>query len=191
MLNTVMYQIICGDISYNSCARTDFYTFPNVYLKESVIHDNVQILAHSVIEGGTIHSGCMIGPFARIRPGTTLAENVKIGNFVETKNVTVDVGSKINHLSYVGDASVGSEVNIGAGVITCNFDGEKKHKTVIGDRVSVGADTQFIAPVNIGEGVKIGAGTTVVRDIPANYLVHNRVQHRTVPNWSVADEEAE
>jgi bifunctional UDP-N-acetylglucosamine pyrophosphorylase/glucosamine-1-phosphate N-acetyltransferase len=123
-----------------------------------------------------------------VRPGSVLAEKVKIGNFVEVKNTTIGRNSKINHLSYIGDASIGQEVNIGAGTITCNYDGKRKHKTIIHDRVLIGSDTQLIAPVTIGEDVTIGAGTTVVRDIPPKHLVHNRVEYRSVPDWSMDKE---
>jgi bifunctional UDP-N-acetylglucosamine pyrophosphorylase/glucosamine-1-phosphate N-acetyltransferase len=151
---------------------------PNVYIKDAVIQDGTQILANTVIEGATIGAGCSIGPLARIRPGTVLANGVQIGNFVEIKNTSVNAYSKVNHLSYVGDASIGQKVNIGAGTITCNFDGKKKHKTVIQDHVLVGAGTQLIAPVTVGENVTIGAGTTVTRDVPAHHLIHNHITHR-------------
>jgi len=163
---------------------------PNVYIKDSVIHSGAQILANSVIVGAKIGEDCTIGPFARIRPGTELKENVRIGNFVEVKNSTIDLNSKINHLSYVGDSTIGEDVNIGAGVITCNFDGKDKHQTIIGDRVFVGSDTQLIAPVTIGNDVTIGAGTTVVHDIPSNHLLHNRVEYRTVSDWKKTERES-
>jgi len=164
---------------------------PNVYIKDAVLADGVEVLANSVIEGATLAERSKVGPFARIRPGTCLAAAARIGNFVEIKNTTVGKGTKINHLSYIGDASIGEAVNIGAGTITCNFDGKKKHKTIIANRVMVGSDTQFIAPVTVGEDVTIGAGTTVVRDIPPGYLVHNRVEHREIANWTRIDEEVE
>lgn len=153
---------------------------PNVYIKGSVIKEGAQILANSVIEGAIVGAGCTVGPFARIRPGTVLAAGAKVGNFVEIKDSHVGACSKVNHLSYVGNATIGEGVNIGAGTITCNFDGKNKHKTIIGDRVSVGSNTQLIAPITIGEGVTIGAGTTLTRDIPAHHLVHNRIQHKMV-----------
>lgn len=162
---------------------------PNVYIKNAIIEDNVEILASSIIENAIIGAECNIGPFARIRPETVLAEKVKIGNFVEVKNVRIGKNSKVNHLSYIGDATIGQEVNIGAGTITCNFDGRKKHKTVIEDRVFIGSDTQLIAPVTIGEGVTIGAGTTVTRDVPSYYLLHNRIEQRSVSNWKKLEEE--
>lgn len=157
---------------------------PNVFIKNAEIHDGVQILANSVIEGAVIAAGCSVGPFARIRPGTELGVNARIGNFVEVKNSRVGGKSKINHLSYIGDTLMGEEVNVGAGTITCNYDGKYKHQTIIGNHVSIGSDTQLIAPVRVGDGATIGAGTTVVRDILPKELVHNRVTHRSVINWS-------
>lgn len=162
---------------------------PNVILKNSIIESGTEILANSIIEDATIGSACRIGPFARIRPGTVLAESVHVGNFVEIKKSIIGKKSKINHLSYVGDATVGQEVNIGAGTITCNYDGKKKHKTIIEDHVFVGSDTQLIAPVTVGAGATIGAGTTVSRDVPARALVHNRIERTVIANWKVTDEE--
>lgn len=156
---------------------------PNVVIKNSIIHEDVQILANSHIDGAIIGAGSTVGPFARIRPGTELAPNVKIGNFVEIKQANVGPGTKINHLSYIGDAKLGRDVNIGAGTITCNYDGKNKHQTIIGDEVFIGSDTQLVAPINIGDGVLIGAGTTVIKDIPPHQLVHNRVLYRNVENW--------
>lgn len=156
---------------------------PNVFIKNSIIEDDVHILANSYIEGAVIGKGSSIGPFARIRPGTELAADVKIGNFVETKEAKVGANSKINHLSYIGDAVLGRDVNVGAGTITCNYDGVSKHKTIIEDKVFIGSDTQLIAPVTVGKGAVIGAGTTVTKDIPENQLVHNRIEYRSVDNW--------
>ncbi len=160
---------------------------PNVLIKDTIIEDGAEILANSVIEGATIGKGCQIGPFARIRPGTQLAEQAKIGNFVEVKNAIMGVKTKVNHLSYIGDATVGNHTNIGAGTITCNFDGKKKHKTIIGNDVFIGSDTQLIAPLTIGDGVTVGAGTTVRKNVSPNYLVHNRVEQRSVENWNKKD----
>lgn len=156
---------------------------PNVFIKNSIIEDEVHILANSHIEGAVIGKGSSIGPFARIRPGTELAADVKIGNFVETKEAKVGANSKINHLSYIGDAVLGRDVNIGAGTITCNYDGVEKHRTIIEDEVFIGSDTQLIAPVTVGKGAVIGAGTTITKNIPATQLVHNRIEHRKVDNW--------
>ena len=156
---------------------------PNVLIKDSVIKEGVQILANSVIEDAVIGAGSRIGPFARIRPQTELAEHVHIGNFVEVKKSKVATGSKINHLSYVGDSLVGSGVNIGAGTITCNYDGANKHQTVIGDNAFIGSDTQLVAPVTVGAGATIGAGSTITRDTPPDKLTLSRAKQVSVDNW--------
>ena len=156
---------------------------PNNWIRNAVIGDDVQILPNCVIEDAVIASGCRIGPFARIRPETRLAEGAHIGNFVEIKKSTVGAHSKINHLSYVGDSTVGRDVNIGAGTITCNYDGANKHQTVIGDGVFIGSDTQLVAPVQIGAGATIGAGSTITKDVPANMLALSRTNQSTVPGW--------
>jgi bifunctional UDP-N-acetylglucosamine pyrophosphorylase/glucosamine-1-phosphate N-acetyltransferase len=155
----------------------------NCWIKDADIADGAVILPNCVIENAVIGKRCRIGPFARIRPHTRLAEDVHVGNFVEVKNAEVAAGSKMNHLSYIGDAEIGKDCNIGAGTITCNFDGANKHKTVIGDDVHIGSDTQLIAPVKIGDGVTIGAGTTVTKDIDSNRLVHNKIERREVKGW--------
>ncbi len=129
-------------------------------------------------------AGAIVGPYARLRPGTELAEQVHIGNFVELKNARVGFNSKINHLSYVGDAEVGRKVNIGAGTITCNYDGANKHRTVIEDEVFIGSDTQLVAPVTVGRGATLGAGTTLTRDAPAGQLTLSRAKQLTVPGWA-------
>jgi len=156
---------------------------PNCWIKDADIADGVVILPNCVIENAVIGKDSRIGPFARIRPGTRLARDVHVGNFVEVKNSEVANGSKMNHLSYIGDAEIGKDCNIGAGTITCNYDGANKHKTIIGNDVHIGSDTQLIAPVKIGNGVTIGAGTTVTRDIESNRLVHNKIEHREVKGW--------
>jgi bifunctional UDP-N-acetylglucosamine pyrophosphorylase/glucosamine-1-phosphate N-acetyltransferase len=155
----------------------------NCVIKDADISDGVEILPNCVIENAVIGKNCRIGPFSRIRPQTRLAEDVHIGNFVEVKNSQVGADSKINHLSYVGDSELGKHVNVGAGTITCNFDGAYKHKTIIDDDVHIGSDTQLIAPVRIGKGVTIGAGTTITRDVEADQLIHNRFEQRTVKGW--------
>ena len=137
----------------------------------------------SHLEGVRTKETVQIGPHARLRPGTRLAEKVRVGNFVEIKNAQVGTGSKINHLAYVGDATVGQEVNIGAGVITCNYDGANKHRTVIGDHAFIGSDTQLVAPVEVGEGATIGAGSTITRDAPAGELTLSRARQMTVKGW--------
>ena len=156
---------------------------PNVVIRDTDIADDVTIQANCVIEEATIGSGCRIGPFARIRPETRLASNARIGNFVEIKKSEVGEGSKINHLSYIGDSSVGRNVNIGAGTITCNYDGANKHRTVIGDNVFIGSDTQLIAPVAVGDGATIGAGSTITQDAPADELTLSRAPQETRSGW--------
>jgi len=156
---------------------------PNVILRNVSIADDVTIHANSVLEDARVGSGSRIGPFARIRPETELSDNTHIGNFVEIKKTTVGQGSKINHLSYVGDSEIGSGVNIGAGTITCNYDGANKFKTVIGDNVFVGSDSQLVAPVTIGDGATIGAGSTITRDTPDNKLTLSRSKQISIDNW--------
>lgn len=156
---------------------------PNVLLTDVEIGDDVEILANCVIEDAVIGAGCRIGPFARVRPQTRLADNVHVGNFVEIKKSTVAPDSKINHLSYIGDSTVGSRVNIGAGTITCNYDGANKYQTIIGDDVFVGSDSQLVAPVRIGDGATIGAGSTITRDAPAGELTLSRPPQQTHPGW--------
>lgn len=155
----------------------------NCILRDVEIGNNVEIKAHSVIEGAEIADRCIIGPFARIRPDTCLAEGVHVGNFVEVKKSSVGVGSKVNHLSYIGDATIGKAVNVGAGTITCNYDGVDKHHTIIGDNVFIGSDTQLVAPVTIGSGATIGAGSTIVRDAPSDMLTLSRAVQKTVDGW--------
>ncbi len=155
----------------------------NTLIYNSIIGDNVEILANSVIENAVIGTGSKVGPFARLRPGTVLEDNVHIGNFVEIKNSSVAVSSKINHLSYIGDATVGSGVNIGAGTITCNYDGANKFRTVIEDGAFIGSDTQLVAPVTIGKNATIGAGSTITKDSPENQLTLSRVKQTSIHGW--------
>jgi bifunctional UDP-N-acetylglucosamine pyrophosphorylase/glucosamine-1-phosphate N-acetyltransferase len=156
---------------------------PNVMLRNVTVADDVTILANCVIEDAEIGSGARIGPFARVRPETRLAANTHIGNFVEIKKSDVGSGSKINHLSYIGDTSIGRDVNIGAGTITCNYDGANKHRTIIGDNVFIGSDTQLVAPVEVGDGATVGAGSTITRDVPANELTFSRAAQKTHKGW--------
>lgn len=155
----------------------------NTVIRNATIGDHVEIFENCVIEDAVIGQHSRIGPFARIRPGSHLAEHVHIGNFVEIKKTAVGQGSKINHLSYVGDATVGRNVNIGAGTITCNYDGANKFQTVIGDNVFVGSDSQLIAPVIIGDGATIGAGSTITRNAPPGELTLSRVPQQTKTGW--------
>jgi bifunctional UDP-N-acetylglucosamine pyrophosphorylase/glucosamine-1-phosphate N-acetyltransferase len=156
---------------------------PNVVMRDTTVGDDVIIFANCVIEDAVIGDRARIGPFARIRPETVLAADSHIGNFVEIKKSQVGEGSKINHLSYIGDTSVGHNVNIGAGTITCNYDGAYKHRTVIGDDVFIGSDTQLVAPVEVGDGATIGAGSTITRDAPAGELTLSRVPQQTRSGW--------
>ena len=156
---------------------------PNVVIRDTTVGDHVTILANCVIEDAVIGNDARIGPFARIRPETRLADNTHVGNFVEIKKSDVGEGSKINHLSYIGDSTVGSRVNIGAGTITCNYDGANKHRTVIGDDVFIGSDTQLIAPVEVMDGATIGAGSTITRDAPAGELTLSRAPQKTHEGW--------
>jgi len=155
----------------------------NCYLRDITVAAGTRINSHSVLEQADIGSDCRIGPFARIRPETRLADGVHVGNFVEVKKSQVAKGSKINHLSYIGDSVVGSGVNIGAGVITCNYDGANKYRTVIGDNAFIGSDSQLVAPVEIGAGATIGAGSTITHDTPAGELTLSRIRQKTVSGW--------
>ena len=156
---------------------------PNCVISASQIGDGSCIHANSVIESSSIHERVNIGPFARLRPGTVLGAEVRIGNFVETKNAQLESGAKVNHLSYVGDATVGSNTNIGAGVITCNYDGANKHKTTIGKDVFVGSNSQLVAPVEVGDGATIGAGSTITNDVGKNKLAVTRAKQRQIDGW--------
>jgi len=155
----------------------------NCLIQNAVIGDDVEILSHCVIEDAEIGAASRIGPFARIRPETRLADHVHVGNFVEIKKTSVATGSKINHLSYIGDTRMGSKVNVGAGTITCNYDGAHKHLTEIGDDVFIGSDTQLVAPVKVGDGATIGAGSTITREVPPGELVLSRSPQQIRPGW--------
>ncbi len=155
----------------------------NSVIIDSTIAAGTIIHPNSHIENACIGANCEIGPFARIRAHTVLADQVKIGNFVETKKTSIGQASKINHLSYVGDAQVGTNTNIGAGTICCNYDGANKHQTIIGDNVFIGSDTQLVAPVSIQDGATIGAGSTITQDAPANKLTLSRSKQSTVDHW--------
>ncbi|MGR6860230.1 bifunctional UDP-N-acetylglucosamine diphosphorylase/glucosamine-1-phosphate N-acetyltransferase GlmU [Aliivibrio salmonicida] len=152
-------------------------------LKDCEIDDNTVIRPYSVIEGATVGEDCTVGPFTRLRPGAELCNDAHVGNFVEVKNVRLGEGSKANHLTYLGDAEIGKRVNIGAGVITCNYDGANKFKTVIGDDVFVGSDSQLIAPITIANGATVGAGSTVTKDVNENELYISRAKERRIANW--------
>jgi len=169
-----------GEVYLGDNARVGAYSV----LRDSRIAAGVRIEAYSHIEQAEIGADCRIGPYARLRPGTVLHDGVHIGNFVEVKNSEIAARSKANHLSYIGDASVGSRVNVGAGTITCNYDGANKHRTVIEDDVFIGSDTQLVAPVTVGRGATIGAGSTITRDAPEGALTLSRPKQLTVPGWT-------
>lgn len=156
---------------------------PNCTLRNVTLGKNSLIKANSVLEDCLIGDDCEVGPFARIRPGTVLADHCKVGNFVETKNAVFDVGSKASHLSYLGDVTIGKAVNIGAGTITCNYDGANKHQTVIEDGAFIGSDTQLVAPVTIGKNATIGAGSTIRKSVPAEELTLTESRQKTVYGW--------
>lgn len=180
----------------------DSTIYPNVHLKgsttiakgstieegvkitDSTIGANTTIKSHSVIEDSRMGKDTSIGPFARLRPGTIIKDNARIGNFVEVKNSTIGRGTKAGHLSYIGDTTIGQDVNIGAGVLTCNYDGKYKYRTVIKDNAFIGSDTQLIAPVTIGKGAYIGSGSTITKDVAPNSLALSRAKETAIPNWT-------
>ncbi|MBT0962734.1 bifunctional UDP-N-acetylglucosamine diphosphorylase/glucosamine-1-phosphate N-acetyltransferase GlmU [Denitromonas iodatirespirans] len=152
-------------------------------IRNARIGAGTRILPFSHIEDTTMGAACVIGPYARTRPGTELGEDVHLGNFVEVKNSRIADHSKANHLAYVGDADVGQRVNVGAGTITCNYDGANKYRTTIEDDVFIGSDTQLVAPVRVGRGATLGAGTTLTKDAPAEQLTVSRARQMTIPGW--------
>jgi bifunctional UDP-N-acetylglucosamine pyrophosphorylase/glucosamine-1-phosphate N-acetyltransferase len=156
---------------------------PNCYVSEAEIGDDTEIFPNCVIDTAVIGPGCRIGPFARLRPGATLQRDVHIGNFVEVKNTRIGAGSKANHLTYLGDATVGEKVNVGAGTVTCNYDGANKSSTVIGDGAFIGSGTMLVAPVQVGANATIGAGSTISREAPADKLTVARARQVTVEGW--------
>ncbi|MBK5929862.1 bifunctional UDP-N-acetylglucosamine diphosphorylase/glucosamine-1-phosphate N-acetyltransferase GlmU [Halochromatium salexigens] len=156
---------------------------PHCLLKNCTIGPGVEVLAHSIIEGATVGAGARIGPFARLRPEAEIGIDCHIGNFVEVKKSRIDAGSKVNHLSYIGDAEIGAGVNIGAGTITCNYDGANKHLTQIGDGAFIGSNTALVAPVSVGADATIGAGSVISRAAPADQLTLTRAPQTTIPGW--------
>jgi len=157
---------------------------PNCVLRNVTIAAGTEVLAFSLLEDAEVGAGCRIGPYARLRPGAQLAEGVHIGNFVEVKASRIGKGSKANHLTYIGDAEVGAGVNVGAGTITCNYDGASKHKTIIEDGCFIGSDATLVAPVRIAKGSYIGAGSTISKDTPPGQLTVARARQMTIPRWS-------
>lgn len=156
---------------------------PNCVVRDAELGDGVAVFSHCVIDNAIVGRGGKIGPFARIRPGTSLGKETQIGNFVEVKQSTIKAGSKASHLAYIGDSEVGAGVNIGAGTITCNYDGAAKHKTLIGDDVFIGSNTELVAPVTISDGATIGAGATITKDVEAGTLALSKREQKTIKNW--------
>jgi bifunctional UDP-N-acetylglucosamine pyrophosphorylase / glucosamine-1-phosphate N-acetyltransferase len=168
-----------GEVELGEGARIG----PHCVIRDSHIGAESVIEAHSVIDGAVIAGRNRIGPFARLRPGSRLTVGARVGNFVETKNVEVGEGSKINHLSYVGDARLGRDVNVGAGTITCNYDGANKHRTEIGDEAFIGSNTALVAPVSVGRGATVGAGSTISKDVADNALAVSRGRQIAKADW--------
>jgi bifunctional UDP-N-acetylglucosamine pyrophosphorylase/glucosamine-1-phosphate N-acetyltransferase len=156
---------------------------PNCLIRDSHIGAGTEVFANCVIEGAEVGTGARIGPFARLRPEARLAADTHIGNFVEIKKAGIGVGSKVNHLTYVGDAQIGAGVNVGAGTITCNYDGANKFVTVIGDGAFIGSNTALVAPVTVGAGATIGAGSVISKDAPPGQLTVTRARQATIPGW--------
>jgi bifunctional UDP-N-acetylglucosamine pyrophosphorylase/glucosamine-1-phosphate N-acetyltransferase len=180
-------QDVCIDINVVLAGENRLgdgvYIGPGCVLTGCDLAAGTSVHPYSVLEGVTTTGACEIGPFARLRPGTVLAEGCRVGNFVETKNAILGKGSKASHLSYLGDTTIGSHVNIGAGTITCNYDGANKHQTIIGDDVFIGSDTQLVAPVTVGRGATIGAGSTVTKNAPADALTVSRARQTSITDW--------
>jgi bifunctional UDP-N-acetylglucosamine pyrophosphorylase / glucosamine-1-phosphate N-acetyltransferase len=171
--------IISGKVIIGNNVKID----ANVILHNVVLGDNVHVKSNTIIEDAIIETMSDIGPFARIRPGTVIKQNAKVGNFVEIKNTELGRNSKANHLTYLGDATVGKDVNIGAGTITCNYDGVNKYRTIIEDGAFIGSNSQLVAPVKIGENATIGAGSTITEDAPPNQLTLGRARQCTIKDW--------
>jgi bifunctional UDP-N-acetylglucosamine pyrophosphorylase/glucosamine-1-phosphate N-acetyltransferase len=169
-----------GDVHLGDGAKVE----ANNLIRNSKLGAGTVVHSNCHIEGATTGKNCEIGPFARLRPGAELAANVKIGNFVEIKKSTVADGSKVNHLTYIGDAEIGAGVNVGAGTITCNYDGANKHKTVIGDGAFIGSGVQLVAPVEIGAGATVGAGSTITKTVADDSLTLERGQQKSIEGWT-------
>ena len=180
--DTTIYPNVCLEGRTKIGARSIIY--PNVRIQDSIIGNGAVIKDSTIVEDSVVKDSASVGPFARVRPGSVIGANARIGNFVEVKKSTIGEGTKASHLSYIGDAVIGKNVNIGAGTITCNYDGKSKHRTEIGDGVFIGSDTQLIAPVRIGEGAFIGAGSTITEDVPPLSLAVSRTKQTNVRGWA-------
>ncbi len=154
------------------------------WIRDSRLGDDVEVAPYSVLDGADVGDGCRVGPYARLRPGARLEAGARVGNFVEVKNARLGPGVKAGHLAYLGDAEIGAGANIGAGVVTCNYDGQAKHQTVIGEGAFIGSDTMLVAPVEVGDDAVTGAGSVVTGDVPAGALAVERSRQRVVPDWA-------
>lgn len=171
--------IFAGEVTLGDGVRVGAYSV----IQNTSVSAGTNIAPYSHIDSSEVGANCYIGPYARLRPGSKLADDAHVGNFVEIKNSEIGQGSKANHLSYIGDSTVGSRVNIGAGTITCNYDGANKHRTIIGDDAFIGSDTQLVAPVTIGKGATIGAGSTITKDTPEGELTLSRSKQISIAGW--------
>lgn len=168
----------------NTVIGEDVVIGPNCMIKDSTVKDNVEVEGFVSMDGAILEEGAKIGPFSRLRPGSVIGRDAKIGNFVEVKNSTLGEGSKANHLAYIGDSEIGRKVNIGAGTITCNYDGKRKHRTVMEDQVFVGSNTSLVAPVRIGKNAVIGAGSIITKDVPENALAVTRAPQKHIDGYA-------
>lgn len=181
--DTIIYSNVY--LEGNTLIGKNCVIYPGVRICNSILEDRVSIKDNTLIENSKVRSGSTIGPFAHLRPHSNIGRNVKIGNFVEIKKSSIGDGTRASHQSYLGDAVVGKDVNIGAGTITCNYDGQKKHTTIIKSEVFIGSDSQIVAPVKIGRGAYIAAGTTVTRDVLAGALAISRVGQKNIKGWTI------
>ena len=180
--DAVVHPFVCLDGS--TVLEQGCEVLPFTRITDSTVGPGAIVGPHCEVEGAQIGPRARVGPFARLRPGTVLEEDVRVGNFVETKQAILHAGAKASHLSYLGDAEVGAGANIGAGVITCNYDGERKHQTSIGEGAFIGSDSQLVAPVSVGSGAYVGAGSTITRDVPDGALAVTRVPQKNLPGWA-------
>jgi bifunctional UDP-N-acetylglucosamine pyrophosphorylase/glucosamine-1-phosphate N-acetyltransferase len=178
---THIYPNVC--LEGNTRVGSGCRIYPHVRILDSTIGDEAIIKDSTIIEGSVVRKRASVGPFARIRPGSQIGEEARIGNFVEVKKSVIGSHTKAGHLSYLGDAKIGNNVNIGAGTITCNYDGHKKYVTSIEDNVFIGSDSQLIAPVKVGRGAYIGAGSTVTEDVPSMALAISRIKQINIEDW--------
>jgi bifunctional UDP-N-acetylglucosamine pyrophosphorylase / glucosamine-1-phosphate N-acetyltransferase len=180
--DTVVYPFVT--LEGNTRIGNSCVIEPGVHILNVAVGNDVHLKSGTVAEDAVIEDEATVGPYAHLRPGTELGKHVKVGNFVETKKAIFGEGAKASHLSYIGDAEVGANVNIGAGTITCNYDGVNKHKTIIEDGVFIGSDTQLVAPVRIGRGAYVGAGSTITKDVPPDSLALSRVPQKVIEGWA-------